>query len=292
MRKTKKLSPQQERELLLKIKNSKGKKRTLYIKTMVHKNLSLVKFMVTRFFSYSKQDYDELVLEGSRALPKAIEKIDVEKNANLGAVYVGCWAKHLLRSYIEKVKLIKSSTSAKGVVREMTFYDDHYQGEEKSNSFSLLDTISSGSYESNAESIRQQDISKIINNLINSLDSRDMIFFVRLYYKIAPLTCLDIYHLADKEERETLLKELKINPKKREHKEKLEEALQEISCEEKTNSQIVKKYLEFFIPLRGYKFGEIATVLNKSENFLRKLKQNSFTLLQGLIKELGIPNLF
>lgn len=281
-----KFSSQQEKELLIKAKTAKGASKKKIERQIINANINLVKYMITRYFSYTKLDYDELLSEGVRSLPKAIEKFDINSK-NRFAVYAGCWIIQYIRSYIEKTKLIKSSASATGV-KEIVYYDDSgYNKNEEKNSYYMLDAISESSEttEMGRESARQHDISKHTNNLLNSLENRDTIIFIRLFYKIIPHSCLDIFHIATEEEGSLLIKELKVN-KKISTLKKIKEFLSELLAEEKKKkSRIVSKYLQLFTPIRNYKIGEISKIIGKSENYLRKVKQTCLLKLQALAEE-------
>lgn len=282
------ISSQQEKELLIKTKSAQGALKKKLERQIINANINLVKYMITRYFSYTKLDYEELLSEGIRSLPKAIEKFDINSK-NRFAVYAGCWINQYIRSYIEKAKLIRSSASVKG--KEIIYYDDnnYNKGDEK-NSYYMLDIASEGleAGEINRDNARQYDISKYTNNLLNSLGDRDTILFTRLFYKVNPHNYLDIYYIATDEEKELLVKEIKIS-KKIDTFEKREEFLSSLICEEKVKkSTVVQKYMQLFILTKSYKVGEIARIMGKSENYLRKIKQNCIPKLQLLAKERGI----
>ena len=287
------ISSQQEKELLIKAKKAQGTLKKKLERQIINANINLVKYMITRYFSYTKLDYDELLSEGVRSLPKAIEKFDINSN-NRFAVYAGCWIIQYIRSYIEKTKLIKNSASANGT-KEIVFYDDsNYSKNDEKNSYYMLDAVSESSEttEIGRESSRQYDIAKHTNNLLNSLESRDTILFIRLFYKVAPHTCLDVYRITTEEEGNLLIKELKVG--KINSLEKNKDFLSDLLAEEKKKkSSIVSKYLQLFIPIKSYKIGEIAKIIGKSENYLRKIKQTCLSKLQELAKEKEInPSLF
>ena len=89
----------------------------------------------------------------------------------------------------------------------------------------------------------------------------------------------DIYCLATEEEKEELRKKMKLSEKFNPN------LLQKYSLEEKKNGnlEIVKKYLEQFT--KKYKSSELVKLLNKSENAVRRLKQEVFKKLQKLAQE-------
>lgn len=279
-----KITVEEERELLQTVKSSKGLKKKKTIRQIINNNLNLVKYMITRYFSFAKIDYEEAYAEGVKALAKAVEKFDPNIKNNRFAVYAGCWITQYIRSYIEKTKLIKKTLTSE---KEVIYYDDsiYHQNDEKSSS--LLDNISSESFETDQENIRLNDIGKCINSLINSLEKKDLIIFTRLYYKIYPINCLDIYCMVDEEEKKVLIEELKINKKKINTDDKVRDFLTSIDWREKEkNSSIISKYTKFFSDnKKGYKMGQIAKIINKSENYLRKLRLLSMEKLQELAKE-------
>jgi len=167
----------------------------------------------------------------------------------------------------------------------VVFYDENmYQSDDK-NSYTLLDSLSSDSYEMNQEEIRQHDISQTINSLINLLIDRTIIFFTRIFYKVPPMNLFDIYKICSEEEKKDLLKSLKIIENKEIEKNLLKYSLQNKKI---NNIALVKKYLNIFIPLKQYKFSEISKIVEKSENHLRKIKQESLIMLQNLAKEQNI----
>ncbi|CAJ0926602.1 21591_t:CDS:2 [Entrophospora sp. SA101] len=273
------ISAKEERKLLISAKKGKGAEQENAIRSIVYYNLNLVNYIVKRYFSFAGLSPDDLVAEGVRSLPKAIEKFDLA-NQNRFAVYAGCWIKQYIRSYIEKTQFIKQSAT-NPEKKSVIYYDSNYQNDDKeSKSYSLLDTLNdSENPEMNNEQIRQRDITQQINSLINSLGSREMILLIRLLYKIVPTSLLDIYYLATEEEKEILLKELKLSSKK------AETSLINYSCQEKKVKKlpVIQRYLDAFS--HTYKFSGIAKIINKSENYVRKLKQTSFTKLQKLAKE-------
>jgi len=197
---------------------------------------------------------------------------------------MGSWAKQFIRSYIEKTQIIKSNAvNSKDMA--VVFYDENmYQSDDK-NSYTLLDSLSSDSYEMNQEEIRQHDISQTINSLINLLIDRTIIFFTRIFYKVPPMNLFDIYKICSEEEKKDLLKSLKIIENKEIEKNLLKYSLQNKKI---NNIALVKKYLNIFIPLKQYKFSEISKIVEKSENHLRKIKQESLIMLQNLAKEQNI----
>ncbi|CAH1763992.1 1020_t:CDS:10 [Entrophospora sp. SA101] len=221
------ISAKEERKLLISAKKGKGAEQENAIRSIVYYNLNLVNYIVKRYFSFAGLSPDDLVAEGVRSLPKAIEKFDLA-NQNRFAVYAGCWIKQYIRSYIEKTQFIKQSAT-NPEKKSVIYYDSNYQNDDKeSKSYSLLDTLNdSENPEMNNEQIRQRDITQQINSLINSLGSREMILLIRLLYKIVPTSLLDIYYLATEEEKEILLKELKLSSKK------AETSLINYSCQEK-----------------------------------------------------------
>jgi len=129
------------------------------------------------------------------------------------------------------------------------------------------------------EQVRRQDTIIQTNNLINTLESREAIFLIRLLSKVKPSNLLDIYYLATEEEKKELKKTMKMSDKSS------PDLLQKHSCEEKKihNLPLVKKYLPLFS--KNYKFSEVSKMIGKSENMTRKLKQECFQKLQKLAKE-------
>jgi len=127
------------------------------------------------------------------------------------------------------------------------------------------------------EQVRHHDITRKINNLINSLENSEMILLIRLLYKITPHTLLDIYYLATEEEKKTILKATNLLNSK-----KAENFLVKYICHDKKFQKlpIVQKYYVLFS--NSYKFPEIAQVMGRSESYVRKLKQTSFNKLQEL----------
>ena len=133
--------------------------------------------------------------------------------------------------------------------------------------------------------VRQRDTVIQINNVINSLGNREEILLARLWHKIAPTNLFDIYYLATEEEKEALRKERRLGKKFDPN------SLQKYSLEEKenSNSEVAKKYLNYFFDEKGmtkkYKTSDLIKELNKSENMVRRLKQVIFKKLEKLIQE-------
>lgn len=277
MQKIKPLSFQKERELLTLAQKGKDKEKEDAIRILICHNESLVKHFVKRYFSFANVNYEDLVAEGIRSLPKAIEKFDLDSKYRF-AVYAGCWIKQYIRTYIEKTQFIKKSVT-NPQKKNITYYDSNYQNEDKeSKSYSLVDILKDREdYEMDNEKIRQHDINQKINRLVNSLENPEMILLIRLLYSINPHNLLDIYYLATEEEKKVILKTINLPESKR-----AENSLTKYSCYDKKAQEllVVQKYCNLFT--NSYKFPEIAQVMKKSESYIRKLKQTSFSKLQKL----------
>lgn len=260
-----------------------GKEAT---RILIEVNQNLVKYIAKGYSKRGKIDQNELISEGIAAIPKAIEKYDLESKNRL-ATYLGYWIIQSFQTYVKKNQLIDQNSDNKEKLN-LIYYDNNYQSDDKeSKSYSLLETLSDDeNADLSAELVRGQDIVIQINNLINSLENREEILLTRLFYKIKPSNLLDIYCLMTEEERKELKKKMKLSDKSN------IEILQSFSCEEKKNNTLptTKKYLTLFT--KKYKFSEISKILGKSENKARVLKQESFQKLQKLAKERKLNFLF
>jgi RNA polymerase sigma factor (sigma-70 family) len=287
MNKTTTLKPKEERELLKRAqkglelleKNKKVPADSLRaIRLLIDKNLNLVKYLARGYSLFSGVDHADLVAAGIKSLPQAIKKFDLETGGRF-ATYAGYWIRQYFQSFINKSQFINQNSKTEEK-KNVIFYDNPHQSDDKENSYSLVDTLDDSEDEEIInEETRQKDIATQINNLVNLLESREAILLIRLLYKVVPSNLLDIYYISTNEEKEDLKKEMKLGAKKD------ISSLQNYSLHEKkiSNLPIVKNYLSMFS--QNYKFPELTELLNKSENSVRRLKQDSFKELQKLAKE-------
>nr|CAG8442584.1 7945_t:CDS:2 [Entrophospora candida] len=234
------LTLKQERELLKIAKEGKGKAKKDAINLLIYYSQKIVKYIARGYSSLKgKVEYEDLIAEGISSLPKAIEN-----------------------------QLISQGSSVKER-KNLVFYDSSYRENDKDNkSYSLADTLDdSENADLDMQQIRQKDTIIQINNLINSLTNREEILLIRLWHKITPTNLFDIYCLATEEEKEELRKKMRLS-------EKFDpSSLQKYSLGEKKNSSlpVAKKYLDQFT--EKYKSSDLVKLLNKSENAVRRLKQ-------------------
>ncbi|CAG8476610.1 875_t:CDS:2 [Ambispora leptoticha] len=229
-------------------------------------------------------DYEDLVAEGTTSLLKAIEKFDLNSKSRF-ATYAGHWIRQYIQTFINKNQFINQSPVNKEK-RNVIFYDGSYQNkDEQSNSYSLIDTLDdSENLKSDNDQVRQRDTAIQVNDLINSLKDREKILLIRLLHKIIPSNLLDIYHVAEKDEREELKKTIKIGRGKDLN------TLKDCSLREKTfsNLPVVKKYLAMFS--KEYKFSELTKLFDKSDE---NGKLNDQQIEEYLLKKrLNLKNYF
>ena len=73
------LTRKQERELIKIAKEGKGIAKKNAIRLLVHLNQKIVRYIAKGYSSFGGQvEYDDLVQEGIRSIPKAIENFDPE----------------------------------------------------------------------------------------------------------------------------------------------------------------------------------------------------------------------
>jgi RNA polymerase sigma factor (sigma-70 family) len=250
------------------------------IRFLLYHNQNFVKYLARGYHSFGGRiDLDELASEGITSLLKAIEKFDLNSE-NAFPTYAGFWIRQYIQSFINKNQFINQSSVNKEK-KNVIFYDSNYQSQdEQSKSYSLIDTLDdSENLKVNNEEIRQRETAIQVNDLINSLENREKILLIRLSHKIFPSNLLDIYHIAEKDEQEELKKVVKLGRGKNLN------TLKSYSLKEKvfSNLPIVKRYLVMFT--KDYKLSGLTKFLNKSENWIRKLKKESFKQLQELTKE-------
>lgn len=279
------LKPKEEKELLKDAKGTNGEKKRIATRLLLYYNQNLVKYIVRGYSSFGgKIDYEDLIAEGNISLLKAIEKFDLNSK-NRFATYAGYWIRQYIQSFINKNQLINQGPTVKER-KNVVYYDSTFQSDDKENkSYSLMDTLDdSENSEMAADQIRQKDTIIQVNRLINSLDDREKIIFTRLWNhdkkhsKIIPSNLFDVYCMCTDEEKKELLKKKKVdkdNPS----------ALEGFSLEEKNNRALMisKKYLSLFD--KNYKFSELSKVFSKPENYIKKLKADSFNDLQKLAKK-------
>ncbi|CAG8838314.1 18251_t:CDS:2, partial [Racocetra persica] len=112
--------------------------------------------------------------------------------------------------------------------KNVVYYDpdENRQVDDKDQTYSLIDRLTDEAGDQLIkQEIRSQDTQKQINNLINSLSTREEILITRLYNKIKPRNLIDIYYLAEEEEKSVLQKELTkvINSRKKVIEEEIKE---------------------------------------------------------------------
>ncbi len=130
------------------------------------------------------------------------------------------------------------------------------------------------------EKIRQQDIKKQMNDLLNSLEPPKVNLVIRLIYQTPPNNLFDIYCLATPKEKEELKKSVRLRSKAK------PKSLQKFLLQEKKISQIeiVQKYLAYFASLCKTS-ASIATLLNYSEKDIARSKANGLEQLKKLAQE-------
>ncbi|RHZ35698.1 sigma-70 family RNA polymerase sigma factor [endosymbiont GvMRE of Glomus versiforme] len=273
------LKPEKEKELLKIAKEGNEEEKKNAIRQLIFHNWNLVKYIVrgrSYFRIKGSIDYEDLIAEGIKSLPKAIEKFDLNSK-NLFATYGGFWIKQYIQSFVNKNQIINQGHAVKDKKR-IIYYDNVHQGEEKENkSHSLAEILNDDENNSiNDKQVHKKDVVVQINNLINLLNDDKEILLVRLMYRIIPNNLLDIYYMASEEEKEEIKGKMKINNPR---------SLQKYSLGEKRNKNllVVKKYLKLFS--RDYKFSELSELLKKPENSVRKLKQDIFKKLKENAKK-------
>lgn len=286
--KNKKVAPEEIKELKIELKKKEkelekmdekklveGKKA---IRFLLHYNQNFVKYLVRGYSSFGgKVDQEELTAEGISSLLKAIEKFDLNIKSNF-STYAGIWIKQYIQTYIKKSQFISQGSETEEK-KNIFYYGSNYQSDDdkESRSHSLLETLHDDeSTKLAVEQIRHQDATIQTNNLINSLENREAILLVRLLFKVKPSNLLDIYCLANEEEKKELKKKIKLSDKSS------PELLQKYSWEKKSvyNLPWVKNYLSLFT--KSHKFSEISKILKKSESITRRLKIESFKRLKKI----------
>ncbi|CAI2194128.1 3827_t:CDS:2, partial [Funneliformis geosporum] len=154
---------------------------------LLHYNKHFVQYLAKGYSSFNRKiDPEELVSEGISSLPKAIENQFINQGSE--------------------------NKEKKNVV----YYDDSsYRNDDKeSKSYSLLETLhDEENVELTAEQIRHRDTVIQTNNLINTLEDREAILLIRLLSGVKPTNLLDIYYLANEEEKGELKKKMKLGNK-------------------------------------------------------------------------------
>jgi DNA-directed RNA polymerase sigma subunit (sigma70/sigma32) len=135
--------------------------------------------------------------------------------------------------------------------------------------------------QSTSKQVRQEDIQNQLAGLLNSLNKEENLI-MRLYHRIIPRTLIDIYYLADEEEKKTLEIEFK---KKAKTFHSLD--LVEKKCQK---SVLVKKYLTLFGT--KYTIAKLAALINRPESSVSKLRNNALEQLKTKIKEKDMKKLY
>jgi RNA polymerase sigma factor (sigma-70 family) len=274
------LTLKQERKLLKIAKEGQGKAKANAIRLLVWYNQKIIKYIARGYSSFGgKIEYDDLVQEGISSIPKAIEKFDTKFKCRF-STYAIPWARQFFQTFIKKNQFINQGSDLKEK-KSLLFYDGNYwENDKDGKSYSLADTLNdSENTGHDMNQVHQKDTIIQTNNLINSLGNREEILLVRLWHKIKPSNLLDVYYLATEEEKEILKKKVKSGKKFTPN------LLQKYSLEEEKYSSlpVAETYLKKFT--EKYKASGLVKELNKSENAIRKLKQEIFKKLQELARK-------
>lgn len=238
---------------------------------------SFVKYLERGYYYSGKIDHEDLTTEGVLSLLRAVEKFDPSYNRRL-STYSGHGIRQRIKTFIDKNQLINQTPSSKQGTK-LVYYDSNYQSDKESSSYSLMETLSDSQISSlDTEGFRQQNIKRQINELLNTLDSRETNLVIRWLYKIVPTNLFDIYCLATKDEKTELQKEVKTNTKSKPLYTKKGKPTK--ICQ----LSIVQRYLVIFS--QPYASSEIARFLNLSkEKEITRFKSNGLEQLKKLAQE-------
>lgn len=146
------------------------------IRLLLCYNYSFVKYIERGYYYLGKTDHEDLTTEGILSLLRSIEKFDPSYGRRL-STYSGQGIRQRIKTFINSNQLISQSLSNKHKGEQkpkLVYYDSNYQSDKESNSYSLMETLGSSQFSSvEAEEVRQQEVKRQINELLNSLDSRE-----------------------------------------------------------------------------------------------------------------------
>ncbi|MCE8163821.1 MAG: sigma-70 family RNA polymerase sigma factor [Candidatus Moeniiplasma glomeromycotorum] len=249
------------------------------VRLLLFYNKSFVKYVERGYYYYGRVDHEDLTTEGVLSLLKAIEKFNPSSKNRL-STFSGYYIRQSITTFIKKNQLIPQSSGV-GREKKLIYYDNAYQSDKESNTYSLMDILSDPETSNlETEKIRQQDIKKQMNNLLNALEPPKVSLVIRLIYQIAPTNLFDIYCLTTLEEREELKKIVRSSSKAK------PKSLQKFLLKEPKISQIeiVQKYLAYFASLCKTS-ASIAILLNCSEKEIGRLKASGLEQLKKLAQE-------
>lgn len=300
------LTAEEELELLKIAKFESGKRKSSALKSLIYHNLNLVKHIVKGFWSYygeqGEDNREELLSEGVMAIPKAVEKFDINSK-NRFATYAGYWIKQFIQSAASKNQILNQSSNNDFVFEKnskeeneddkksnkfvkqkykLVYYDRKYPGSSSgdSKSYSLIDIISDRK-DNVEEQIKREDLRIHSNKMISSLESLEDLV-IRLYFAIVPLNVSHILKICNEKERENIESLLKKKFSKRKD-------VYEVSLEELKSNKIVQKYINLFS--EQHKTKEIAEIIGKADGVVRKLKQKAIKKMRTFGNKNGLENL-
>lgn len=300
------LTAEEELELLKVAKFESGKRKSSALKSLIYHNLNLVKHIVKGFWTYygeqGEDNREELLSEGVMAIPKAVEKFDINSK-NRFATYAGYWIKQFIQSAASKNQILNQSNNNNEFAFEknkeenedekktgkfvkqkykLVYYDKKYPGSSSgdSKSYSLIDIISDKK-DNVEEQIKREDLKIHSNKMISTLESLEDLV-IRLYFAIVPLNISHIRKVCDEKEREEIdsLMKKKFFKKKETY---------DVPLEELKSNKIVRKYINLFS--EQHKTREIAEIISKADGVVRKLKQKAIKKMRIFGNKHGLENL-
>lgn len=277
------LTAEQKKPPQFKESSKDKRERARAIQLLIYYNQHFVEYIARGYFSIATGvDYGDLVAEGIISLTQAIEAFDLD-SPNYFNTYASFWIRQKMQAFFAKSQLIRQGSTVKEK-KNILYYDEHYQSDDKDNkTYSLLDRlVDSDNSQLTSGQIYQKDTQTQVSNLLNSLPNREEILIMRLYHRIMPRNLVDIYHLVKQPEKAILKKELKIKSN----------TLPALDLSEKKcqKSTVVQKYQAFFN--QSYTISQLATFIDKPESLVSKLRRNAFKQLQTLAKQKNFHSLF